>query len=235
MKMRNSTRLIIGLAACIAAFSAISCSKDNTLHYNNVTMGNIVDGVFVTDQGNEFKVVEQTCPGRLDTMKRAFTVCDILQKTSGNEYEVRMNHIANVLVKDAVPSSELTDMEAMANDPILLPEIWISGGYVNMHIILPVNIDKKKQKPHKITFIRNMEDEGEYRFRIMHDGNGEVLDSESGNMALAGAYASFPVSTVIKEEKATIILEWNSYVQINGGGITAQSKAKKIGISYSRE
>lgn len=66
------------IAACAAAFSAVSCTKDNTIRYNNATMGNIVNGTFISDQGNTFTIVDQTCPGKLDTMKRAFVICDIL-------------------------------------------------------------------------------------------------------------------------------------------------------------
>ena len=51
-------RLIIFIVAGIAALAATSCDKDNTLRYNNFTMGNIVDGKFVSDQGNTFNVVE---------------------------------------------------------------------------------------------------------------------------------------------------------------------------------
>lgn len=47
------------MAACIMA--AASCQKDDTLYYNNLTMGNIVDGRFVSDQGNIFNVVEVAC------------------------------------------------------------------------------------------------------------------------------------------------------------------------------
>ncbi len=235
--MRKIKGLTICLTAIIMAFSASSCKKDNTLKYNNITMGNIVDGTFISDQGNEFKVVEQTCPGKLDTMKRAFTICDVLANTSGDEYDVRMNYIANVLVKDVMPSSEQTDAESMANGPIILSQIWISGGYVNLFIKIPVFLDKKKQKVHKLTVIQDLaeQQEGTYRFRLRHDASGEVFkdDYGHGDMVLAGAYASFPVSGIIKEEAADMILEWNSYT-ITNAGMFEMPRAEKIEISYTR-
>ena len=79
-------RLIIFIVAGIAALAATSCDKDNTLRYNNFTMGNIVDGKFVSDQGNTFNVVEQTCSGRLDTLERAIILCDILYQEEGGDY-----------------------------------------------------------------------------------------------------------------------------------------------------
>ena len=69
--MNIITKTIAGIAAGIIALAAVSCSKDDTIRYNNATMGNIVDGRFVSDQGNIFNVMEQNCSGKLDTMKRA--------------------------------------------------------------------------------------------------------------------------------------------------------------------
>lgn len=67
--MKRMTKAIIAIAAGIAALAAASCSKDNTIRYNNATMGNVVNGKFTSDQGNRFNVVDQTCAGKLDTMK----------------------------------------------------------------------------------------------------------------------------------------------------------------------
>ena len=98
IRMKKIKGMIIALAVGAAAF-ATSCQKDETLRYYNATMGNIVDGRFVSDQGNTFNIVEQTCEGRLDTLKRAFTICDILSSTGTNEYDVRLNYITSVLTK----------------------------------------------------------------------------------------------------------------------------------------
>ena len=61
-----------GLNIFIAAIAAVSivssCQKDDTLQYNNATMGNIVDGRFVSDQGNIFNVVgRKSEPDRYST------------------------------------------------------------------------------------------------------------------------------------------------------------------------
>ena len=83
--MKNITKTIIAIAAGIATFAAASCSKDNTIRYNNATMGNIVNGRFTSDQGNIFNVTDQTCAGKLDTMKRAFVICDVLNQVEGRD------------------------------------------------------------------------------------------------------------------------------------------------------
>ena len=114
--MKKITKAIIAIAAGITAFAAASCTKDDTIRYNNATMGNVVNGKFTSDQGNTFTIVDQTCPGKLDTMKRAFVICDILTQKTGteNEYEVRMNYISPVLTKDAIFTSSLT--QELVND-----------------------------------------------------------------------------------------------------------------------
>ena len=69
MNMINIRKAIICMAA--AAIAAVSCQKDDTLQYNNLTMGNIVEGQFISDQGNIFNIVDQICVGELGKEKRA--------------------------------------------------------------------------------------------------------------------------------------------------------------------
>ena len=84
--MKNFKLSIIAVVAAVTALAAVSCQKeDNTLYYNNLTMGNIVNGRFVSDQGNTFNIVEQTCEGKIDTLSRTITLCDVLKETEGQE------------------------------------------------------------------------------------------------------------------------------------------------------
>ncbi len=228
--------LIIRLAAGIMALSAVSCMKeDNTLRYNNATMGNIVEGTFLSDQGNSLNIVEQTCPGKLDTMMRAFIICDVLNNTAGKEkeFDIRLNYIANVLTKDALPSSTISDMSTLKNDPLVIRDIWVSGGYINMLVTTPVA--SKDGKKHEINLIWDQTNmtEGTYRFQISHNAQGEVLkeNADNSNMSLASAYASFPLNKIIKEDEATVILEWQSYI-INGSMISAKSESQRIERTY---
>ena len=79
-------RRIKGIIICIIAAAFISsCKQDETLRYNNLTMGNIVNGTFVSDQGNIFNVVEKTCEGNLEEMERALVICDVLKLKPGTE------------------------------------------------------------------------------------------------------------------------------------------------------
>ena len=210
-------RLIIFIVAGIAALAATSCDKDNTLRYNNFTMGNIVDGKFVSDQGNTFNVVEQTCSGRLDTLERAIILCDILYQEEGGDYAVRLNNFQKVLTKAPVKASETTDESILKRDPIILSDLWISGGYINMLLTLPVKMNSKQ--PHIINLMLDdaAQAEGAYKFTLLHNAGGEILKADSSNndVYLANAYVSFPVTSILTEETANFQLTWTSY-KVNG-------------------
>ena len=102
--MKKITKTLIAIAAGLTVLAAASCSKDDTIRYNNATMGNVVNGKFTSDQGNIFNVVEQNCAGKLDTMKRAFVICDVLSQSEGSttEYDIRLNYMVPVMTKKAI-------------------------------------------------------------------------------------------------------------------------------------
>lgn len=237
--MNIITRTIIGCTAALIAFATVSCSKDTTIRYNNATMGNIVSGRFISDQGNTFNVVEQHCLGKLDTMKRAFIVCDILNETEGasNEYDVRLNYIVNVLTKDPVTLSENTDEEKLVNDAIILSDFWISGGYVNA--ILTVPVKNNSGQKHLINFIHDdtAKTDSSYTFMIRHNAYGEVLkenQNENFDMVLANAYVSFPMSSVIKEDETKLVIKWQGYKIVDSGVVSSKTEEFKIERPYKK-
>ena len=177
--MKKITKAILAITACLTALAAASCTKDNTIRYNNATMGNIVNGTFTSDQGNIFTIVDQTCPGKLDTMKRAFVICDILTQKTGteNEYEVRMNYISPVLTKDAIFTSTLS--QELANDPIILQSYWVSGGYINIYFAVPVIAESKIKHYINFEYDDTVSKEGTYTFHIRHDSNGEEFNESN--------------------------------------------------------
>lgn len=237
--MNIITRTIIGATAGIIALAAVSCSKDDVIRYNNATMGNVVDGTFVSDQGNIFNVVEQNCIGRLDTMKRAFVVCDILNATAGkeNEYDVRLNQIASVLTKEPLIQTEVTDEKLLANDPMIVSSLWISGGYINMYLAIPVMTENGRQHMLNCVFDDTVTKDGEYTFSFRHNADGEVLKEGNENnskMVIAGAYASFPLDKIIKEDSAKLKMSWNSYKIQNPGIIMFDTETINIERDYKK-
>lgn len=236
--MKKTAKAIIAIAAGIITLAAVSCTKDDTIRYNNATMGNVVNGKFTSDQGNIFTIVDQTCPGKLDTMKRVFVICDILSQKAGtdNEYEVRMNYISTVLTKDAILTSSLTEGEELVNDPIVLQSYWVSGGYLNIYFAVPVVSDSKVKHYINFEYDDTKQSDGTYTFHIRHDGTGEVFnESNDSKIALAYAYASVPVAQIIKEDNARIILNWLSH-RISGNAISLTETAEvKREILYSKD
>lgn len=218
----TKTNIILILSA-IVLFSAVSCQDDKVLYYNNMTMGNVVNGQFVSDQGNIFNVVNQTCVGKLDTMNRAIMICDVLNVTKGaeNEYDIRLNQLASVLSKAPVAMEDATGDIAVKN-PIHISEFWYSGGYLNFFIQVPRNPEITNAK-HLINLAYNLNDDGSYTFELRHNGFGDIY--ESGNtFSLGGGYVSFPISSIIKADNAKFIIKWNWYESVGYGWTTTEQE-----------
>lgn len=237
--MNIITKTIAGIAAGFIALAAVSCSKDDTIRYNNATMGNIVNGEFVSDLGNIFNVVEQSCTGKLDTMTRAFIVCDILRATEGrqNEYDVRVHQISPVVTKETVAQSGITDEALNVTDPVIIQNIWISGGYLNIYMAVPVLKEKGKQHMINCVLDDTAPKTGEYSFQFRHNANGEILkegNADNAKMVIAGAYASFPLDEVIKEDSAKLRINWKSYKIQNPGIIMFDTEEFTIERDYKK-
>lgn len=240
--MKNIKKSLIIIIAAVAAIT--SCKKDDTIQYNNATMGNIVDGRFVSDQGNIFNVVDQQCIGKLDTMKRAFVVCDVLNRTEGgadNEYDVRVNQIATVVTKDPVHHMNTT-AEMLIQDPVHIEYAWISGGYMNLFVMFPSKVGSKTS--HLINLVHEgcmidpetkEEIEGTYRFTLRHNSGGDkIAPPQTVDYVLAGGYVSFPLNSYITEEEADFSIEWTWHKNA-GGGLSSETSVKTLTAKYTTD
>ena len=200
--------IIISFALALSGFTA--CQKDDTLRYSNITMGNIVNGVFVSDQGNRFNIKEQTCSGLLDTLKRAMINCDVLSKTDENTYDIRLKGFSSVFTKTPVDSTSVTDSAVFVEDPLMVYEMWYAGGYINMYLLIPFKAGSSTA--HMINLVRNDEnlEPGAYEFTLKHNAFGEVASSADGKYTLGGIYTSFPASEILEGNEADIVIHWNS-------------------------
>ena len=133
--MKNKMKRIL-LSAFIVVIAAIGCKKDDTLRYNNLTMGNIVGETIVSDQGNTFDIAETLFEVDLQKFEygRVLLMCDVLKKTSENRYDIRLTGIESVLTKDVLTLSEITEDDLMVEDAINIRDIWYGGGYLNLFI-----------------------------------------------------------------------------------------------------
>ena len=213
MNMVNVRKAIICMAAAATALATASCQKDDTLAYNNMTMGNIVEGKIVSDQGNTFNIVRQTCGGSLEGEKRVMILCDVLNETNGtdNEYDVCLTSFASVLEKQPVALENAGEGEIAVQNPVLIDQLWFSGGYVNM--MVRSHVKPGSDSKHLVNLVYSKNDKGEYVFNFRHNAYEEVWSKENASQLVisGGSYISFPIADIIKENEAKIILNWKWY------------------------
>ena len=209
---------------------------DNTLHYSNVTMGDFVDGDFISDQGLTFNIVEKTCSESIDTLKRAMISCDILSRSENGGYDVRLTGVDAIFTKSPVDStSVMNNTEIMMENPLNIREMWYSAGYLNLLLYIPIK--EKSSKPHLINLVRNNEaaDEGVYKFTFKHNAFEEIITADDNEFIIASTYVSFPVVQLFKknEQKVQIILNWTSNEEKDGNW-SHETKKNTISLDIER-
>lgn len=234
--MKMIARKLTYIAAAFLCMTAVSCKKDTTIQYNNMTMGNITEGTFVSDQGNIFNVVEKTTAINkdLNEMNRAYILCDVLNKTEGgldNEYDIRLNALAEVKTKEILTLGTEINEEQLVEDPVYIEYAWFSGGYLNLYIVFPMK--NNSETLHMVNLIQQETEKG-YLFRLTHNSYGENLDAEdSSNYVMGGGYISFPITSVIAEDIADVRLEWKWYKSY-GTVISKETETKYIEGKYEK-
>lgn len=231
-------RLIRKSIICIFAAAAVltSCKEDNTLQYNNFTMGNVVDGTFTSDQGNIFNVVENNSNGDLSSMKRAIVLCDVLNKVEGseNEYDVRLNGLASVLDKAPITKIEAeADEEKTVEDPVSIQNYWIAGGYINMYIVFEVKSGSTQKHQINLVLDEEASTEGKYIFTLRHNSYGESLVYNANGIVYGGGYVSFPISKLITEDSAEISISHKWYKSV-GMGWSSETQEYTTNLKYTK-
>lgn len=232
--MKFLRNIIISLVAILPVLT--SCKQDDTLQYNNMTMGNITDGTFVSDLGNIFNVVEKNCSGDLTSMKRALLLCDVLNKVEGteNEYDIRLNQMSEVLVKNPITKSDADDDdETRVADPILIDQMWISGGYINMFLIYEFRNGSTQKHLVNLVLDESASINGKYVFTLRHNSYGESMANDAAGMILSGAYVSFPITDIIKENTAEISVGCDWYKSAGQGWIS-ETQTYSYNLTYTK-
>lgn len=241
--MKITSRITICLAAALMCLGAVSCKKDTTIQYANMTMGNVEGSTFVSDQGNVFHIVEHE-GGKLEELlktERAYILCDVLSKTAGgqdNEYDIRLNDMAKVLTKDIVTLEDEKTEDIIKEDPINVREVWISGGYINFFVEFPTKVGS--ETAHMINLIQqevqetsetqnNLQGKKGYVFRLTHNANGETRENITDSQLIsAGGFVSFPINKIIEGNEANLRIEWIWYKTYGAGSSTeTELKYKK--------
>ena len=232
--MKMITRKLTFIAAALMCIASVSCKKDTTIQYNNLTMGNVTEGKFVSDQGNIFNVTEkdESITKDLLEMNRAYILCDVLNKTVGgldNEYDIRLNAMVDVKTKDIIALGTELNEEQMTDDPAYIEYAWFSGGYINLYVIFPIK--ENSETKHLINLVQEETEEG-YLFKLRHNSYDEKLSTENVNeYVMAGGYISFPISSVIVEDRANVKIEWTWHKQ-SGLGLSQETETYSITGTY---
>ncbi|MBR2063578.1 MAG: hypothetical protein IJ971_02655 [Bacteroidales bacterium] len=228
------------LLSALIVVIAISCKKDDTLRYNNLTMGNIVGETIVSDQGNTFDIAETLLEVDLQKFKygRVLLMCDVLKKTSENRYDIRLTGIESVLTKDVLTQSEITEDKLMVEDAINIRDIWYGGGYLNLFIEIAQKKDSETKHMINLVYDDQAKEEG-YVFILRHNAFGETPSEEDKGYRSASGYVSFPIAGLIKEDSADITMKWKSHTRLPEGDysqtkeITHQCKWNRIGYEHN--
>lgn len=184
--------------------AAVSCEKDDTLQYNNLTLGFVESGRFVSDNGNIFNVVENLTKDDIEKYEgsRVVTVCDILKKTDGQdkEYDVRLKFLNVPYMSDAVKdyeAAEYTDL--LVEDPVYIESMWVSGGYLN--IMFSHEYKQNSTVSHIFNIVVNTEiaEDRTILVSFRHNANGETYEKLGQACAYkTNVIATYPLNTMVE-------------------------------------
>ena len=161
------------LSLLAAPFLLTGCIDDTFLITNDQTMGNIVDGRFISDQGIWYDVTDEVNPGDTEKLlkeKRALVLCDVLENTSRNgepSYGVLLKEFVHVDIAPIVGG--IPDEEA----PVLVDLAWASGSYLNFRLIYLAPEPETQEHSFSVVVEKEPTDLQEIVLHLYHHAGGE--------------------------------------------------------------
>lgn len=199
------------LALVFAALIFAACNKDDTFLYNYSSIGDVQGNTIVSDNGVVYNVTASSAQEAYENQARVAFLCNVLKKISDTEFDIELLSWTRVLVKDYLNSSEITDQNAVGNDPIFLQEAWYSGKYLN--IKFSYTMKKDSETIHYINLVLNNDKSSDTGlcFHLRHNGSGESFgpgsDISLTESALVSGYVSFPINAAIPSGASSVELE----------------------------
>lgn len=224
MKMKRLlTTIIIVLGVLCGATSCLQNETDSTLLYGYTAIGNMQDGVFVSDYNQKFHILIKDCTGSLDTCSRVVIYCDILQQLDqvGLEYNIRLRGFASPVMSNPVPASKAA---GVGNDPVDMNQGWVSGGYLNLYVRYPYLASSGVNHTLNLVYDDTRSGSDTLYFSLKHNAFEETLLSGKYTMSelsLYHTYASFPISQYMPAGKSevVVVLDWDWYNSDDAGNV----------------
>lgn len=222
----------------LAALSAMmllfaSCSDDEKVMIqrpvssSSLSFGVVSDGQIETDLGNCLIPDESSVEHNLTEGERVFVRSTILEKEDARTFRVRIDKYYQLLTKEYVHSSTVTE-EELGDNPVNVEKAWFGGGYLNMHIALKHNPSSGATHSINLVYDDLASSADTARFMLCHNANGDTEHTTTGY-----ANASFPLEELLADgqQRIYVELEWKWYnrwsdiiVHHDGGYYSAQAE-----------
>lgn len=173
------------LYALIPLLLLAGCRKDDTVRYTGTEMGQVQNGVIVSD--NQVRFVVEDNPGNFDllTGRRVLFSYRTLAPGTDDSFRIELVDLHETVITDPVPADE--PIGVVSDDPVDIEDAWFSGGYLNIAVVYRGTDPTRHDFP--LTYLS---DEKELTLRLYHD-NRETAAPEN---AVIHAYLCFPLEAI---------------------------------------
>ena len=187
---------------------AAACVKNYPMVSGTSAMGSCDGQYFISDEGVSYKIVQDNSTEPLGAMDRVYVSFDVIGG-SGKNYDIRVLAWSKPLVKDWVKVSSAAEEQALGSDPIRITKGWMSGGYINMDIMLTIKRESETKHVVNLCLCNPPVQQDTLRLAFRHNGNKESIPAEMLNTldqdALKEQYATgsslvcFPTSGLLPD------------------------------------
>lgn len=187
-------RILTIIAVALAATLASSCLKGSGFLGADMTMGIVKDGKIEADHGYEYTVTKDNTNGEWTKLERLLFSCYITEKTEDGKYNIELNDFVSVPITKVKGMSEVSDWEAIKEDPVLVNAAWIGGDYLNIRAFFPF-VPANKEKHNIALYMDEVASTKDtVKFDVRHDaGKDGDIDKYAALYSIAYSYNSFPI------------------------------------------
>ena len=203
---------------------AASCIKSEPFLCRSLVMGYFTGGGdLAVDGGLVFHIVKTQVNIEAKPTDRVIALVDVMKQTgsSEKEYDVKLLDYTLPICKEALVASEVTDWDAVGNDPVAPVERWCSGGHLNMRVLYFYKPSSKTVHTLNLVYDDAASTVDTLFFSLRHNAFGETLGSDDvseDEVAEDAVYASFPLAKYIPAGKDTVAVKISgTWYEANGG------------------